>query len=52
MAVDKPVYYDETQIDPDEPDIELVLDPEAFESANVIEFEDGSAEVGEFEREL
>jgi hypothetical protein len=51
MAVDKPVYYDETQIDPDEPDIELVLDPEAFESANVIEFEDGSAEVGEFDEE-
>jgi hypothetical protein len=50
MAIDKPLYYDETQIDPDEPDIELEIDPD-YGSENVIEFDDGSAEIGDFEEE-
>ena len=48
MAIEKPLdpYYDETQVDPDEPDIELFLDQES-DYENITEFEDGSVDIGE-----
>ena len=51
--VDKPLgtYYDVGQVDPDEPDIELTIPPEDTDYANILEFEDGSVEVGEFDED-
>ena len=54
MAIDKSLnqYYDESQIDPDAPDIEVEFDLFGADEglgSNVIEFEDGSAEVGDFD---
>ena len=51
--VDTPDYYDKSQVDPNAADIELSLvdEPDEAMGSEMIEFEDGSVEIGEFEDE-
>jgi len=49
MPIEKELspYYDQSNVDPDSPDIQVEISDEELTEDNVVEFEDGSALVGE-----